>query len=281
MATSKSSGSKSPASRAARIKTVRSMASRADRHLLYERSVQDPEGDTRVLARLFRRLKNRVPQHLREDFCGTATLSAHWVRDHDDRTATGVDLDAETLAWGRAHHLRGVESQVDLLERNVLDGGGRKADISCALNFSYCVFKTRDALRRYFEVARSTLADDGIFVIDCFGGWGAFRPERERRKVEDFYYEWERAHFDPLTNEVLCHIHFSFLDGSRIDRAFTYDWRWWSVQELRELLFEAGFKAVHALWERTDDDGEGTGAYYEPRRVENQELWWTYVVAER
>ncbi|MBX7078826.1 MAG: class I SAM-dependent methyltransferase [Nannocystaceae bacterium] len=259
----------------------RTLASRADRHDLYERSVQDPEGDVRTLARLFKRLRERPALHLREDFCGTATLSAHWAASASRRTAVGVDLDAETLAWGRARHLAALDSRVTLLQRDVLEGGGRKVDIACALNFSYCVFKTREQLRRYFEVARSGLASDGIFVLDCFGGWGAFRPERERRKVDDFHYEWERAHFDPLTNEILCYIHFAFADGSRIDRAFVYDWRWWSVQELRELMLEAGFSYVHALWERTDDDGDGTGAYYEPRRVENQELWWTYVVAER
>jgi SAM-dependent methyltransferase len=256
-------------------------SSRFDRHAYYERAVQDPENDAAMLAKMFRRYRARHPMRLREDFCGTATLSAHWVRAQPGRTAIGVDLDGATLEWGRKHHLEGIESRVELVRGDVLDGEGAKADISCAMNFSYSVFKTRDALRRYFEVARSTLVKDGVFVLDAWGGWGATQPERERKRVGNFYYEWEQVRFDPLTNEILCHIHFELPGGIRMDRAFTYDWRLWSVQELRELLLEAGFSKVHALWERTDEDGDDTGVFYEPRRIDNQEKWWTFVVAER
>jgi SAM-dependent methyltransferase len=252
-----------------------------DRHAYYERAVQDPTNDAIMLAKMFRRYRTRTPTKLREDFCGTATLSAHWVRAQAGRTAVGVDLDAETLEWGRAHHLGGIEHRVQLIRGNVLDGEGPKADIGCALNFSYSVFKTRQTLRAYFEAARSTLVKDGVFVLDAWGGWGATRPGRERKRVAGFRYEWDQARFDPLTNEILCHIHFELPGGIRMERAFTYDWRLWSVQELRELLLEAGFSAVHALWERTDADGDETGVFYEPKRLDNQEKWWTFVVAER
>jgi SAM-dependent methyltransferase len=256
-------------------------AARFDRHAYYERSVQDPEGDAAMLAKLFKRYRDRQPLRLREDFCGTAVLSAHWVRAREDRTAIGVDLDEATLDWGRRHHLGGIESRVTLLQANVLDGRGAKSDIACAMNFSYSIFKTREALRRYFQAARSTLVDDGVFVLDAWGGWGAMKPDKDRKRVRDFHYEWEQVRFDPLTNEILCHIHFELAGGIRIDRAFTYDWRLWSVQELRELLLEAGFSAVHALWERTDADGDDTGVFYEPKRTNNTEKWWTFIVAER
>ncbi len=260
---------------------VAASGARFDRHAYYERAVQDPETDAAMLAKLFRRYRTRLPTRLREDFCGTATLSAHWVRGQAGRTATAVDLDGPTLEWGRRHHLEGIESKVQLIQGNVLDGEGPKADISCAMNFSYSIFKTRSALLRYFEVARTTLVKDGVFVIDTWGGWGAIRPECERKKIGEFYYEWDQVRFDPLTNEILCQIHFELPGGIRIDRAFTYDWRLWSVQELRELLLEAGFSKVHALWERTDEDGDDTGVFFEPRRVNNQEKWWTFIVAER
>jgi hypothetical protein len=136
-------------------------------------------------------------------------------------------------------------------------------------------------MRRYFAKAREMLAEDGIFVLDAWGGWASLQLDVETRKLDGFVYEWEVSHHDPLNNDVVCHIHFSFADGSRIDRAFTYRWRWWSVAELRELLVEAGFSRVHALWERVNEDGEGTGAWFEPRHAEDQELWWTFLVAER
>ena len=52
-------------------------------------------------------------------------------------------------------------------------------------------------------------------------------------------------------------------------------------QELRELLEEAGFRRVRTLWEKSDEDGEGTGEFYEPKKVGNEASWWTYMIAER
>ena len=50
---------------------------------------------------------------------------------------------------------------------------------------------------------------------------------------------------------------------------------------LEELLEEAGFSKVRFLLEREDEDGDGTGNYYEPKDFENEGLWWGYVAAER
>jgi SAM-dependent methyltransferase len=260
-------------------------ASRADRHALYERSVQDVETDAETLARLYKRYRKREALVLREDFCGTAALCTQWVRAKAGRKAVGVDLDAPTLAWGLEHHVESsapdVRRRIELFEANVLDGIGPRADLTCALNFSYSVFKRRADLCDYFRVVRRGLKKDGLFMLDVWGGPEAIMPDENRHDMGDFVYRWEQARFDPLTHEMLCHIHFEFPDGSSMDRAFTYDWRFWSVPELRDMLDEAGFTKVHALWEKTDAKGEGTGAFYEPRRVENQESWWTYLVAER
>jgi SAM-dependent methyltransferase len=275
-----------PASKRRRKRSVgRSLASRADRHALYERSVQDVEADAATLARLYKRFRKKDAAVLREDFCGTGALSVQWAKMGKTRRATGIDLDRPTLDWGLAHHVRtaaaDVQRRVELLEANVLDGSGRKADLTCALNFSYSVFKSRDELRHYFRVARECLRPDGMFIIDCWGGPDAIVPEESETDHGDFVYRWDQVRFCPLTHDILCHIHFDFPDGSKISRAFTYDWRFWTVPELREIMAEAGFAKVHALWEKTDADGEETGVYYEPRRVDNQDSWWTYIAAER
>jgi SAM-dependent methyltransferase len=247
--------------------------------------VQDPDGDVDLLGRLFRKYRRRRATTLREDFCGTAALALAWARSHPGRTAIGVDLDRQTLAWGLANRIEPAEadvaSRIELIEGDVLDGLGARAEIVCALNFSYFVFKTRELLRRYFEVARDRLVGDGLFVIDVFGGTEVVVENQVETEFDDFVYVWDQASFDPITHDVLCHIHYLLSDGSALRRAFTYDWRLWTIPELRELLLEAGFSRVRVLWERTDERGRGTGAFYEPRRVENQESWWTYMVAER
>ena len=40
------------------------------------------------------------PEHLREDFCGTALICAVWCRGDCRRTATGLDIDRDALEWG-------------------------------------------------------------------------------------------------------------------------------------------------------------------------------------
>jgi SAM-dependent methyltransferase len=278
-------GKKDRSAKKRRRRGKRTQAQKADRHLLYERAVQDPEVDAKTLAKIYRRYRNKDAKVLREDFCGTGLLSTTWTKAKKSRRAIGIDLDAPTLEWGRKHHVKAagknVAKRVQLLEANVLDGTGAKADICAALNFSYQTFKQRDVLLKYFKMVRRRLKSDGIFVLDVLGGTEAMGEDENVHDLGDFTYRWEQASFDPLTHDFECHIHFEFADGSKISPAFTYIWRLWTMPELTDLLMEAGFSAVHRLWEKTDRKGEGTGAFYEPKRVENQESWWTYLVAER
>ena len=263
----------------------KSLAARADRHELYEAAVQDPPTEVELVARQFKRLRKRRGLTLREDFCGTGVFSLAWAQSHKEREAWGLDLDRETLDWGTVQRLRpageAVGARVHLLERNVMTGLRKRVDLVCAFNFSYWIFKTRAELLRYFKAARRGLVDDGLFFLDAFGGTEVPMRDRNERSERGFVYEWEHEHFDALTNELRCAIHFSFSDGSKIERAFAYDWRMWTLPEIKELLLEAGFSKVRFLWERSDEDGDGTGAYYEPKTADNEGLWWAYIVAER
>jgi hypothetical protein len=64
--------------------------------------------------------------------------------------------------------------------------------------------------------------------------------------------------------------------------AFLYDWRLWTLPELRELMYEAGFANVHVLWEGTDrKTRKGNGIF---RRVDhggNEKAWVAYVVGRK
>lgn len=267
-------------------------ADTADRHALYQKSVQAPDVEVAFMAETYQALRGKAPIMLREDFCGTALLATEWCREAPDRQALGVDVCAETLDWGRRHNVEpageAVAARVNLVQADVREVSTPKADVTCAFNFSYCVFKTRDALRAYFESARSALADDGLLMLDLFGGTESIDTLEEETKIagERATYVWEHAEFNPINHHILCHIHFEFKDGSRMDKAFTYDWRLWTLPELSELLEEAGFSRVRVYWERFEDAGddgdylEGTGEYYETREVENQESWMSYIVAE-
>lgn len=261
------------------------MASKADRHVLYEDSVQCVEAEIDFVDATFKTLRNRRAHSLREDFCGTANTSCEWVRRRKRNHAIGVDLDSEVQQWGRKHHLAKLgkaQERVALLNDNVLLVKNDPVDIVLAMNFSYWIFKDRDLLRRYFQNVYQGLVDDGVFFLDAYGGSDAYKEMRERTKYDDFTYIWDQASFDPITGDMLCKIHFSFPDGSRMKNAFTYDWRLWTLPEIRELLLEAGFKGVTVYWQGDDEDSdEGNGEFEPAERGEADEAWIVYISAQK
>jgi hypothetical protein len=64
-------------------------------------------------------------------------------------------------------------------------------------------------------------------------------------------------------------------------RAFTYDWRLWTLAEIREALMDAGFVRPTVYWEGTTDEGEGDGVFRRKAVGEACEGWIAYIVAER
>ena len=277
---------KSSPAKAAKRNHRPTLAERADRYDLYQRSVQDPEWEVGFMAETYKGLRGRAPRRLREDFCGTAMFACEWVKTGRDREAIGVDMDAEVLAWGREHNVAKLSpataARLTLLQGDVLDVRTAPADIVAAFNFSYWVFRERATLRRYFERTRAALAEGGIFMLDAYGGYDALRVMREREDLGRFTYIWEQAGYDPVASGTTCHIHFAFPDGSRLNQAFSYHWRLWTLVELREVLAEAGFKASTVYWQGTDPKtGEGTDEFKPVDRGEADPAWIAYIVAEK
>jgi SAM-dependent methyltransferase len=264
----------------------RSRARSADRYELYERSVQEPDPDLHLVRRIFRRHYGRAPRLLREDFCGTAAIACRWVELHPENRAFGIDLDPEPLAWGRRHHLERLSparsARVKLIEGDVRDIGHAKVDVTVAFNFSYFCLKTRDALRDYFEKARASLRPEGVLVLDAYGGSDSQRVCQEVRKLDGFDYVWDQHSFDPISHHVVNYIHFAFPDRSRMRRAFRYDWRLWSLPEIRELLLEAGFARSEVYWEGTEQaSNEGNGIFTRRERASDDPAWVCYIAGIR
>jgi len=269
------------------------MAELADRHVLYQKSVQAPEAEVEFFDKVFPELRGRKAMSMKEDFCGTAYLAAEWCKSDPQRTAVGVDYDEETVEWGREHNIEAeggdLADRITLIIDDVRNVTEPKVDIVCAFNFSYCLFEQRDELRKYFELARASLVDDGLLILDLFGGTECEDVLEEETDIDDepASYIWEHVSFNPIDHHMKCAIHFDFDDGSRMENAFTYEWRLWSIPEILELLQEAGFSKSRVYWEKyedTDDDDdelEGTGEYEEVFEVENQESWMIYIVAEK
>jgi hypothetical protein len=259
------------------------MADLADRHELYEASVQSVSHEVEFLDAAFRELSGRKALTLREDFCGTAAAACEWVRGHRDRQAVAVDIDPAVLAWGREHHVAALKpkqrARLRLIEGDVRSAATGPVDLAVAFNFSWWTFKTRAELLGYFRAVHAVLVDDGVFVLDIYGGSEAYAEQEEETDYGLFTYVWDQHSFDPLTARYRCYIHFRFPDGSALPRAFAYDWRLWTLPELRELLAEAGFARSVLYWQGEDEDGEPNGEFRIVERGESDPAWIAYVAA--
>jgi len=260
-------------------------AKSSDKHILYQRSVQDVNVEVDFIDGLYKKIRKRSASSFLEDFCGTALICSEWVRRGTGRTATGVDIDPKVLAWGKKHNigsLGDLADRVTLLRQDVRDPIPAKFDAVCALNFSYWIFRTRDEMRKYFAHVRTLMQRDGIFVIDAYGGWESMQPKEERRRVKGgFTYVWDQNKFDPITHEVVNYIHFEFKDGSKMKKAFEYHWRFWTLPELAELLREAGFSSVDVYWDRNLDTNEDEEDFRPSKKANNHPGWLAYLVASR
>lgn len=267
-----------------------SLAALADRHLLYQQSVQDVEAEIDFVEQTWSELRRRPAGLLREDFCGTANTSCEWVTRDPEHYAIGLDLDADVLEWGRLHKLSELSDEqserIELLREDVLRARPGLADIILAMNFSYYLFLTRYDLLEYFENALDGLVSDGILFLDAYGGYEAPMVLTEPRECKDknnndFTYIWEQAEFNPIDSCMTCNIHFEFPDKSRIDKAFSYHWRLWTLPEIREILYEAGFSKVDIYWEGTDTvNNEGNGIYTPSETGDADPGWVCYIVAQ-
>lgn len=270
-------------------RTAPTLASKADRHHLYELSVQCAEAEIDFVDDAFKTLRKRKARVLREDFCGTANVCCEWVRRGNKRHAVGVDLDEEVLRWGKDNNLARLSKKqserITLLQANVLDAKTEKPDIVSAMNFSYWLLQDRKLLKQYFTGVHKALKDDGVFFLDAYGGYDSYRDIEEPREIDDggkgFTYIWEQAAFDPITHNLVCHIHFNFPDGSTMPNAFSYDWRLWTLPEVRDLLDEAGFSKVTVYWQGWDKDGEPDGDFQPATSAEADAGWICYLAAEK
>ena len=256
-----------------------------DKYDAYTRSVQSPREDARFLRLLYRNVNKAEPRTMREDFCGTFALCCEWAKLGSDKRAIGVDIDPEPLQYGEMRHLRQlpIEAQhrVRIHEGDVLKSSILKSDIICALNFSYFAFQDRPTLLKYFKRSRTSLTKNGLFVVDTFGGPQHAEPSVDTKRMPGLTYFFEQERFDPINNRTRFSLHFK-PKGARIKkRAFTYDWRMWSIPEIRDLMVDAGFRDVEVYWEGTARDGFGSGRFHRKTEGESCLVWVAYVVGRK
>jgi len=212
---------------------------------LYELAAQSPAAQVRFL--------DAVAHHnarlLGEDFCGTGALSATWAGQSSEHGAVGVDRDQRPLGVLR-ERAAGCGDRVRTVCADAADCT-EPADLIAVLNFSIGYFHERAALVAYLSSVRARLG--GVFVCDTYGGADQFTlGESDMPLPGGATYIWEQRRADPLTARVVNAMHFVLEDGRRISDAFVYDWRLWSIPELRDAMTDAGFASVD-VYDRLGD----------------------------
>ena len=265
--------------------------SKADLHYFYEAAVQGVESDLDFAVKVFKSKNKRAPKDVREDFCGTAALACEWVNRSAAHTAVGVDIDQPTLDWGAEHNLKYLKEnsgKIELLCADVMTAKTPAVDMLFALNFSFCIFKTREQLCNYFKKARAALRKDGLLILDIYGGTESIEAKLEPREIEkhvatdgkkipSFTYIWDQSEYNVIDHHVVNYIHFKIPGVGKVDKAFTYDWRLWTLPELQELLLEAGFKSAEVYLHGWTKDGESDEIYRKRTTYENSMGWVAYI----
>lgn len=254
-----------------------------NKYAYYEKAVQNPQNEVDFFNEKYKELTGGVAKTLREDFCGTGAISCAWVNQSSEHYAWGVDLDPEPIEYGRENHLSKLASsdqkRMTYLLENVLSVKTPKVDICFAFNFSYFIFKTRKELLAYFKRAYDSLNSGGVFFVDLFGGPDSQTVMTDEIEHPGFKYYWDCQEFNPITNECRFAIHFKRRGEQKRENVFVYEWRMWTLRELREIMQDAGFKSTTAYWEGEDEDGDGDGEFYATETAQNCDAWVTYIAA--
>ncbi len=240
---------------------------------LYERAATDGSRSVEFLLAVH----GGAASILAEDFCGSGALSRAWAEGSADRRVIAADADPAALDALRARLAPEAAQRVALRcadVRAVTD----PADIIAAFNFPIGYWHARADLVAYFRHARSRLRGGGCLVVDIYGGATAFQPgEYEQALPGGIVYIWEQAEADALTGRVRNAMHFTLPGGRELRNAFEYDWRLWSIAEVREAMAEAGF-ARSEVYGSLGDAIDGAGRLRVRPLEHGDELDEDYVV---
>ncbi len=246
-----------------------------NKHNLYQNTVQNPKREVEFYKKTYRMIFKVLPTKIREDFCGTGLFSCEWVKNNVNNIAVGIDFDEETLRWGRENNINNLNSGYDrikLLNQNVLEpfDETEKFDIISSMNYSHFLLTKRKDLVKYFSNVRKNIFK-GLYIIDFFGGSHVFEEHKHNNQSD--IYEFKNEQMNIVDNITNCILNFkNKYKNNQLETLFSYNFRVYSLIELKEALEDAGFKTFKIFIKDVSDDEENT--YHEYVETDfNQEYY--------
>jgi SAM-dependent methyltransferase len=226
------------------------------RHLLYQKSVQNPKREIEFYIKQFRNVFNKIPLKFREDFCGTGLLCCEWVKSNVLNTAIGIDYDLDTINFGienNVNYLSSGSDRVKLIHQNVLDpfDNLEKFDIICSMNYSHFLLTKRKDLVKYFKNVKSNLNTKGMLLMDFFGGAHVYDYHTHNNLSEIYKYIGEQMNI--LNNITVISLNFKN-DKNNFEPFFKYNFRVYTLIELKEALEDAGFNKFKIFIKDIDEE---------------------------
>ncbi|MCM0605761.1 MAG: hypothetical protein KA715_06685 [Xanthomonadaceae bacterium] len=255
---------------------------------LYEQSVQTT-ADVDYLLEMAITVMGRVPLSLREDFCGTHLFAREYVKRDPRFKAIGLDLDPLSIKYGTSQAKKDLtpeeRKRLKIYKKNVISVTKPKSDWIVACNFSFYIFHERDTLVEYFKKAHQSLTKDGIFMLELGGGSGFLERLTDRRvfkvsQTQKVTYLWHQLDFNPVKRQGHYAISFKVNDVLKYKHAFKYDWRVWTIPEVRDVLKDAGFSRSVVLVEKAAK-GRSSEGYEISEEGDHDHSWISYVVGIR
>lgn len=247
---------------------------------LYRLAVQHPLAEVAFVEHAWAHYHGGAsePMLLREDFAGTGAVAAAWAASDPDRQAMAIEIDGPTAEWAACQF---DDPDLHIVNADVLAVAEPAVQVAVALNFSVLIYHSNAGLLRYLSHARSCLTPGGLLILDLFGGPEIDQPSLTARRVdpdeggfEPFTYRWQQDGLDPLTDRIVCRIHFEWDDGRRLEDAFRYDWRLWQPGQIIDLARQAGFVESALWWSDPSEPGRSRPV----QGVPTDRDWVGYVV---
>lgn len=197
------------------------------------------------IEEIFKRY-NKNPKKILEMACGTGNLSYYFAKERYNLTCFDLSSDMLSKAYDKLRRYKNVK----IMEQDMIDFNlNQKFDSVIAICDSINYICEKEDLFETFKNVWNHLEEDGIFIFDINSYYKLKYIIGNNTFIEDqenVFYTWQNYYDE---ERDICEFYLTFFtsedgeDFQRFDEE--HQERAYRIEEIIELLKEAGFKDIH------------------------------------